>query len=156
MPLSDEMKCTRLAVLEANIDDMNPELFPYVSSAIFGAGARDVWLTPIVMKHGRPAQTLSVLCDPSLRDQIIQLIVRETTTFGVRTYEVERFEVDRAIETVETEIGQIEVKVAIDATGAVIQRSPEHRSCAAAAKRTGLPLGEVYRLAIAASAKMSR
>ncbi len=151
MPFPNIPQMITLTVLEANIDDMNPELFPHVIDGLLAAGARDAWVTPIIMKRGRPAHMLSALCDPDLKGQLVGVILRETTTLGVRSYGVERFELARETIQVATEIGQVEVKLGLDATGSVVQRSPEHRSCVAAAQRSGRPLREVYQLALAAA-----
>ncbi len=102
----------RLQLLETNIDDMNPEILGYVCQRLFDAGALDVWLTPILMKKGRPATLLSVLCQLERADRLIELILLETTSLGVRRQEVERLCVPRAIEQVETPWGPVRVKVA--------------------------------------------
>ncbi|NIP97587.1 MAG: nickel pincer cofactor biosynthesis protein LarC, partial [Akkermansiaceae bacterium] len=96
-----------LVVLETNIDDMNPQIFPHVMDRLFGAGALDVWLTQIIMKKGRPAVTLSVLCEEPKRGELTGIILRETTTLGVRFWGVSRSALERRMRTVKTPYGPI-------------------------------------------------
>jgi len=136
----------RLQLLETNIDDMNPEILGYVSQRLFEAGALDVWLTPIYMKKGRPATLLTVLCQLERADRLIELILLETTSLGVRRQEVERLCLPRAMEQVETPWGPVRVKVAHLPDG---QRkaAPEYEDCRALALAHGVPLREVYEAA---------
>ena len=134
-----------LLVIETNIDDMNPEVYPYLLERLFQAGARDAWLTPIHMKKGRPATIVSVLADPSGREAMVRTLLRETTTLGVRVREVVRYEAKRRIETVNTSLGPVRVKVKLEG-GVPVSLSPEHEDCAAVAASANLPLVEVYRI----------
>ena len=134
-----------LVVLETNIDDMNPEIYPYIMDRLLELGARDVWLTPIQMKKGRPAHMISVLANLADQETIVRELIRETSTLGVRVREVLRHEAERRIETVETTLGPVNVKLKIE-SGAPVSLSPEHEDCAAISARTGIPLKDVYRI----------
>lgn len=135
-----------IAVLEANIDDMNPEWFEYAQEQLFAQGALDVFYTPIFMKKNRPATKLTVLCDLGTVEPIVNALFRETSTFGVRTYEVRRQKLHRLSQTVDTPYGPIVVKVG-RWRGQVMQISPEYESCRQAARHTGVPLKDVYQSA---------
>jgi len=97
-------------VVETNIDDMNPQIYGNVVKKLFAAGAMDVWLTPITMKKGRPATTLSCLCDPEKTGKIAEMILRFTSTLGVRTYPVDKLKLDHIIREVDTSLGKIHIK----------------------------------------------
>jgi uncharacterized protein (TIGR00299 family) protein len=135
-----------IAVLEANLDDMNPEWFAYVQEQLFAQGALDVFYTPIFMKKNRPATKLTVLCEVSMLDPIVDTVFRGTSTFGLRTYEVRRQKLQRVSQTVDTPYGPIAVKIG-EWRGQVVQTSPEYEACRQAAQRCGVPLKEVYRVA---------
>jgi len=135
-----------ITVLEANLDDMNPEWFGYAQDTLFARGALDVFYTPIYMKKNRPATKLTVLCDAGSVEAIVDVLFRETSTFGVRTYEVRRHKLQRFSRAVETPYGPIAVKVG-RWRGRVVQLSPEYDACCEAARRSGVPLKEVYRAA---------
>jgi pyridinium-3,5-bisthiocarboxylic acid mononucleotide nickel chelatase len=135
-----------ITVLEANLDDMNPEWFEYVQEQLFMHGALDVFYTPIFMKKNRPATKLTVLCESSKLERIVETIFQGTSTFGVRTYEVRRQKLQRASQIVKTSYGQISVKIG-EWHGQVVQISPEYESCRQAAQRCGAPLKEIYRAA---------
>ncbi len=132
-----------LALLETNVDDMNPEFFEHVMERAFAAGALDVFLTPIQMKKNRPAILLSVLSQPKDVPALLNLLWRETTTIGVRVSEVKRASLPREIVTVETPFGAVKVKVA-RCGGQVENIAPEYEDCQRAAVRCSVPLGEVY------------
>lgn len=132
-----------LAVVETNIDDMNPEIYPYLMDRLLQLGARDVWLTPIQMKKGRPAHTLSVLTDLEKQQAIVGELMKETSTLGVRVSHVMRQEAERRVEKVETSLGPVRVKLKLQ-DGAPVSLAPEYEDCAAIASRTGLPLKDVY------------
>ena len=91
---------------ETNIDDMNPEILPYVMDRLLSAGALDVWYTPILMKKGRPAHTLSILSRPGDLGALTEIALRETTTLGVRTYAVQRTCLSRESHAVPTPLGE--------------------------------------------------
>lgn len=135
--------------VDANIDDMSPELAGAASDALFAAGALDVWWTPITMKKGRPAVTLSVLAEATARDAVIAAMLRETTTIGVRYAELSRTVLTRSIVEVDTRYGRIPLKIASDGE-AVRNVAPEFEACAAAAKAHGVPVKVVFAAALAA------
>ena len=138
-------------LLEANIDDMNPELYEYVIGRLFAAGAQDAWLTPITMKRGRPAATLHVLCGPGDEVGCRDVIFAETTTLGMRRSPVEKWALPREIITVEIRDGTVRVKVARSSSGAVSGIAPEYSDCAALATETGRPLKQIFSEAHAAA-----
>jgi pyridinium-3,5-bisthiocarboxylic acid mononucleotide nickel chelatase len=135
-----------IAVLEANLDDMNPEWFEYAQEQLFAQGALDVFYTPIFMKKNRPATKLSVLCEVGKVDPIVDTLFQHTSTFGVRSYDVRRQKLQRFSQTVDTPYGQIAVKIG-QWRGQVVQVSPEYEACRQAARRCGVPLKEIYQAA---------
>ena len=132
----------RLIIVETNMDDMNPQIYEYLMSRLFKNGALDVFLMPIQMKKGRPAILLKVLCSENKKGNIIDTIFEETTTIGVRTYEVERHCLERRIENVSTPYGKVRVKVA-ERNGKVLNIQPEYEDCKEIAEKKKLPLKEV-------------
>jgi uncharacterized protein (TIGR00299 family) protein len=134
---------TRETVLETNVDDLSPELSAYVLERLFEAGAQDAWLTPIVMKKGRPAVTISVLCSPARQDAIRDVLFRETGTLGVRASWVEKRALKREWIEVRTAHGSVRVKVG-RLEGRVLSVSPEYEDCAAVARVAGIPAREVF------------
>jgi uncharacterized protein (TIGR00299 family) protein len=139
----------RAVQLEANLDDMNPELCEHAAERLFEAGALDVWWTPVMMKKSRPALVLGVLAPAARRDEVAAVILRETTSLGVRFVETERRTLERRVETVETRYGRVAVKVGL-LGGEVVNVAPEYEACRQIAKERGVPLKAVYAAAIAA------
>jgi len=138
-----------VTVLETNLDDINPEILGWVSQRALAAGALDCFHTPIQMKKGRPAALLTVLCEPAQADSLTELLLRETTAFGVRRHAAERRKLQREFVTAATPHGPVTVKLGrLD--GRVVQASPEFESCRAAAEQAGVPLRSVYEAALAA------
>ncbi|MGH2543710.1 MAG: LarC family nickel insertion protein, partial [Ardenticatenaceae bacterium] len=135
-------------LIETNIDDMNPELYEAVAGALFANGARDVWWTPIQMKKSRPAIKLSVLAPKAQEARMAQIILQETTTLGVRLYDVRGYAAERRFEQVETPFGPIPVKLKI-LDSAIIAAMPEFESCKSAALQHGVPTRRVYEAATA-------
>lgn len=133
----------RAVILESNIDDMNPEVYGYVTEKLLAEGAMDVWLTPIYMKKGRPATILSVLCSASLQHQLTRVILTETTTLGVRSFQVDKEMLERNSVTVATPWGEVPVKQAI-LDGEVIKQKPEFEACRQIAQANNIPLAQVY------------
>ena len=133
----------RALVAETNIDDMNPELVPYVVDSLLAAGAQDAWTTPIVMKKGRPAITLYALFDPDDQDRVLDVIYRETTTLGIRINSVTKDALPREWLEVEVEGHAMRVKLARRG-GDVITAAPEYEDAVTVATATGLALREVY------------
>jgi hypothetical protein len=135
-----------ITVLEANLDDMNPEWFEYAQERLFAQGALDVFYTPIFMKKNRPATKLSVLCETGKVDTLVETLFHNTSTFGVRTYEVRRQKLQRFTQTVDTPFGPIAVKIG-QWRGQVVQISPEYESCRQAARRCNASLKAIYQAA---------
>ena len=125
-------------VVEANVDDLDPRLWPGVLAALLEAGAADAWLTPIVMKKGRPAHTLSVLVRPELAERVRAVVVAETTTIGLREHPVTKRPLPREVVEVQVDGTRVRVKVAQHA-GRRITAQPEWDDVAAAARATGRP-----------------
>ena len=134
-----------LSLLETNIDDSTPEVLAYAQERLFELGARDVWFTPIQMKKNRPATMLSALVPFDLESEAVRLILRETSTLGVRVRSVSRYEADREIVAVKTTLGQVSVKVKV-LDGKPVAIAPEYEDCRRIAIGRGLPLQEVLRI----------
>jgi len=144
----------QLMLFETNIDDMSPGLYGYVLERLFERGAVDVWFTPIQMKKNRPAVMLSVLASAEVEGQIVETILRETSTLGVRVQRMARHESAREIVQFDSSLGQVMVKVKL-LHGVRIALSPEFEDCRRLAQKHGLPLQEVYRIITAeASAQL--
>jgi hypothetical protein len=141
-------------VLEANVDDLDPRLWPGVIQALLDAGASDAWLTPIQMKKGRPAVTVSVLTPPAHSDALRRVLFRETSTIGLREREVTKRSLDRSVETVTLDDGTpIRVKVArLD--GEVVNAVPEFDDVATAAAKQDRPVKAVLAEANALAARL--
>jgi hypothetical protein len=135
-----------LAMLETNIDDLNPEFYDYVMARLFAANALDVFLSPIQMKKNRPATLLRVLCQPGDVDPLIEILFTETSTLGVRQQMVTRHCLPRSSQTVETPYGPVRVKVARRDNGWA-KAAPEYDDCRQLAEERGVALREVYRAA---------
>jgi pyridinium-3,5-bisthiocarboxylic acid mononucleotide nickel chelatase len=131
-------------IVECNIDDMNPEFYDYITDSLFSAGAKDVYITPIIMKKSRPAVKLSVLCTTNAEARINEVLFRETSTIGVRKYLVDKTVLDRVIETVSTPLGEVRVKSAFF-KGVCIKSKPEYDDCIKIAREKGIPVSQVYR-----------
>jgi pyridinium-3,5-bisthiocarboxylic acid mononucleotide nickel chelatase len=144
-----------VVLLECNLDDTTGEALGYAMERLLSAGALDVWFTPIQMKKNRPASKLSVLALPGSAGGLAQLLLQETTTLGVRQTLVNRIKAGRESMPVETEWGTITVKLK-RMHGQPISASPEYEECAALARRSGVPLQEIYALAQAAAREKLR
>ena len=142
---AEPLAASTLSLVETNIDDMSPEAFPFVSERLFELGARDVWLTPITMKKGRAGLKLSALVELGIESQAVELVLRETTTLGVRVTPVIRYEAERESVTVQTSVGAASVKVK-RLRGRYVSLSPEYEDCRRIARETGLPILDVYRV----------
>ncbi len=129
-------------LLETNIDDMNPQAYELLAERLFENGALDVWLTPVVMKKGRPGIVVSVLGPASRRSELAETLILHSTTLGVRTIAIDRTKADRHIETVVTRWGDVRVKLRVW-HGRIIDVMPEYDDCARIARDTGVPLREV-------------
>jgi uncharacterized protein (TIGR00299 family) protein len=141
--------------VEANVDDLSPELAAHALERVFAAGAVDGWWTAVTMKKGRPGLQLTALVAAGQRDAVVSAILTETTTIGVRFDPVDRHVLARELVPVDTRFGPITVKVARDGDR-VVNAAPEFEDCKAAAAKAGVPLKEVYAAAIAAWVARSR
>lgn len=138
-------------LIETNIDDMTPELIPHCVKSLISAGASDAWTTPIVMKKGRPAFTLSALVRDDVREAVLDVIYRETTTLGVRMQQITKDELER--EWLNVKVGGQQVRVKLGLRGHhVVNVSPEYEDALIAARAEGIPLREVYEKAVAEAA----
>jgi uncharacterized protein (TIGR00299 family) protein len=133
------------SVIECNIDDMNPEYYDYIIDSLFDAGAKDVYITPIIMKKSRPAVKLSVLCDLGTEKKIEEVLFKETSSLGLRKYTVEKIALDRRIEHIKTEFGEVRVKSGFY-RNKLIKSKPEYEDCIRIAKEKNIPINEVYRM----------
>ncbi|MGY1837043.1 nickel pincer cofactor biosynthesis protein LarC [Blastococcus sp. SYSU DS0510] len=140
----------RPVVLEANVDDLDPRLWPGVLDALLAAGAWDAWLTPILMKKGRPAHTLSALCPPEVVAAVQAAVFATTSTIGLRVVEVGKVALERAHATVEVLGAPVGVKLAVSGDR-VVNVSVEYEDVAALARARELPVKEVLRAATAAA-----
>src|SRR5581483_80397 len=131
-----------VAVIETNIDDMNPQVYGYLMDKLLAAGALDLYYIPVQMKKNRPGILLSVVCAPDLVDNLSDLIFNETTTIGLRYYMAGRKVLAREIVEVTTEFGPVRLKVA-RMDGKIVNYSAEYDDCRAAAERNAVPLREV-------------
>jgi len=141
-----------VAVIRTTIDDMNPQIYPYVQERLFEAGALEAYLAQIVMKKGRPGVLLTVICETEAVDALTAILFRETTTIGARVSVETREELERWIERVATPYGAIRIKKARLGDGTV-KLAPEFESCKAASRRSGAPLGAVSEAARTAASK---
>ncbi len=137
----------RLLMIESNIDDMSPQFFGYVMERALASGALDCYFTSVQMKKNRPGVLIQILCRPGDRDAMCELLFAETTTLGVRSYEVERRAMQRETVRVETPYGAIDVKVARLGDG-IVKEMPEYEQCRAAAERAGVALRTVEAAAL--------
>jgi len=140
----------RLFMIETNLDDTSPQIAGYTLERAFALGALDCFLTPVQMKKNRPGVLVSILCRAAEREALTKLLFDETTTLGVRSYEVERRALAREFVSAETEFGAINVKVGRRGDGSVSNVAPEYEDCRAAALSAGVPLHVVETAARAA------
>ncbi|MFP4249207.1 MAG: nickel pincer cofactor biosynthesis protein LarC [Armatimonadota bacterium] len=145
---SDEARL--VTVIEANIDDMTGELIPNAIDRALEAGALDCWSAPIVMKKGRPALLLRAICEPGRAEEVASVILRETTTLGVRMTQMQRRCLARRRMTVGTKFGEVAVKLGYQGDE-VVTISPEYEDCRRAAEEHAVPLKAIYAAAIAAA-----
>ena len=143
----------RLWMLETNLDDASPQIIGHVMDRVLELGALDCFFTPVQMKKNRPGVLLSALCGPNEKEAIMKLLFMETTTLGVRSYEVLRRALRRSVVQVETQYGVIDVKVA-HLDGRIVNEMPEFEQCRAAAAKAGVPLKVVEEAARLALARM--
>lgn len=139
-----------VTVIEANVDDMSPQLYGYLVERALDAGALDITCSSIQMKKNRPGLEISVLCVPERAEGLAQLLFEETTTIGLRIHEAGRLVLDREVVKVETPYGTVRVKIAKRA-GKVINVSPEYEDCQRLAAEKSVPLKQVILAAQLAS-----
>ena len=132
-----------LVMIETNIDDMNPEIFDAVMESLFDARALDVYFSSIIMKKNRPATKISVLAEKQEREVLSKILLRETTSFGVRFYEVGRLTLEREIQKLKTSYGVIKIKIGT-LDGETVQAAPEFEDCRNAARKKKIPVKKVY------------
>jgi pyridinium-3,5-bisthiocarboxylic acid mononucleotide nickel chelatase len=135
-----------VVVIEANLDDMNPQIFGYFVEQALAAGALDVFSSSVQMKKNRPGLLVTLLAEPENLNRLIDLVFRETTTIGVRTHEVRRRTLKREIVAVETPLGEIRMKIS-RLNGTMLNVAPEYEDCQRLAAQKGIPLKEVLALA---------
>jgi hypothetical protein len=138
-----------VSVIEANVDDMSPQLYGFFVDQALAAGALDVTCTPIQMKKNRPGILVSVLCPPETSEALAQLLFEQTTTIGLRIYEARRKVLARELLSVETPYGAVRVKVA-GRDGKALNVAPEYEDCQRLATEKGVPLKQVILAAQAA------
>jgi hypothetical protein len=142
------VEATSIAVIEANIDDLSPQVLSYAMERLLERGALDVTLSPLLMKKGRPGSLLRVLARPEDQEGLAALVFEETTTLGLRLYRAERRVQARSLVEVETPHGKVRVKVS--GTGSF---APEYEDCRKLAEETGTPLKQILAEAHAAYLK---
>ena len=148
--VTNDVGGTAPLLLECNVDDLDPRVWPSVIAALLEAGASDAWLTPILMKKGRPAHTLSVLVAADRAPAVRTEVFRHTSTIGLREQAIGKTALDRAMRTVEVDGFVVHVKIAVH-EGRVVNAQPEYDDVARAAATTGRPVKEVLADAVAAS-----
>ena len=130
-------------VIETNIDDMNPEFYETAMDSLFKAGALDVYLNPVIMKKSRPANKISVLSLKKDVQCLIEILLRDTSSFGVRFYPVDRTVLDREIKTVKTSWGPVNIKIG-KLNGKTLQASPEYEDCKKLSSKARINISRVY------------
>lgn len=132
-----------IQIIETNVDDMSPEITGYVMDKLFEHGALDVFLVPILMKKGRPATQIRVLCSSDIRDLLIQVLLTETTTFGVRYYDADRVILNRDFIEINTQWGPVRAKRGY-LNGELIKTVPEYEDCKSLAEKNDVSLQSVF------------
>jgi len=142
--IDQEYETDTVIVVEANIDDMNPEIYPYVIERLMEAGAYDAFVLPVLMKKGRPGMILSAITERGKLDAVNAVIFKETTTLGVRTIPSERFKLPRSSREVKTSLGPVKVKVVVnEGTERIV---PEFEECKRIAREKNMALKDVYKI----------
>jgi len=133
-----------VTVIETNIDDMNPQIYEYVMVRLFKAGALDVYLTQVIMKKGRPGIVLTAICSDDRKEDLMNIILTETTSIGLRFYKAARKTLDREIKTVNTKWGKVRVKKSWKGKG-IKKLTPEYEDCKKIAAKYKIPLIDVLK-----------
>jgi uncharacterized protein (TIGR00299 family) protein len=144
----------RVTLIETNIDDMNPQVYDYLTEKLLRNGALDVFLTQVIMKKMRPGVKLSVLCNEEKRDALIAIIFRETTSIGVRYHAMPRLTMERKLKKIPTKHGRVRVK--FSRWGNIRKTMPEYEDCKIIAEERGVPLLDVFEEAKKAAMKAQR
>ncbi len=139
----------QLILLESNLDDLNPEIYPYVMESLFNAGALDVCLVPVQMKKNRPGTQIQVLAEVQKAEDMKDILFRETSTLGIRQTQVDRYSLPRNIQDVSTSFGIVRIKVAGEGTK-FQKASPEYEDCQKLARENDIPIQQVYQEAVKA------
>lgn len=140
--IGEEIDARGIYVIETNIDDMNPEFYPYIIERLQNV-AIDVYIIPVIMKKGRVGILLKVLVADKNLEEVKKIIFEETTSLGLRYYRVKRDKLERKIKTLETEYGKIRVKIGYY-NGKVVSISPEYEDCKKIAKKHKIPIKVIY------------
>jgi uncharacterized protein (TIGR00299 family) protein len=149
----EEEKGHQALLVECNVDDMNPELSDYISARLFSAGAGDVWFTPVIMKKGRPAFTISVICEEEHKNAVREILFTESTTIGLRVTPFSKETLHREFEEIETRFGKVVVKKSYF-NNRLVSVKPEADRCATIARETGLPMKQVIQEITAQAQKL--
>jgi uncharacterized protein (TIGR00299 family) protein len=136
-----------ITVIEANLDDMNPQIYGYFQEKALAAGALDVFTTPVQMKKNRPGTLLTVLCQPADAQALMSLIFAETTTFGLRAHSAQRRVLPREFVKVTTSFGEVRVKLS-RVNGRILHVAPEYDDCRKLAEEKNVPLQRVINEAL--------
>ncbi len=139
---TDDVERQEALLIECNIDDMIPEIYDSVMDELFEKGARDVFLTPIIMKKSRPAVKISIICEEADRRGIEEVLWLRTTTFGLRAYRISKAMLKRDFKTVKTKFGEVRLKTAYY-QGKKIKAKPEYEDCKRLARENGVSLREI-------------
>lgn len=134
-----------VVLIETTIDDMNPQFYGYVMDKLFEKGALDVYLTPVYMKKNRPGVVISVLAHENKEKSIVEVLFKETTTIGIRKFKIKRYELQREIKRVGTELGDVNFKIS-KYDGKIVNVSPEYEDLKRIAREKGVPLKDVYNI----------
>ena len=138
-----DTEISEAVMMECNIDDMNPELYDHLMENLFAAGAHDVFFTPIIMKKSRPALTVSVLCDADKQPVMEEILWRNSSTFGLRSYKVTKSMLPRKTVKVKTKYGAVRLKCGY-LNGSIIKSKPEYEDCKRLARENGVSVRDVY------------
>lgn len=132
-----------ITVIESNIDDMNPQFYDYIMNRLFKGGALDVFLTPIIMKKNRPAVKITLISEIDNANNLADILLSETTSFGLRMYKTERVKLKREIKVIKTEYGNVRVKMG-KRNSKIIKVVPEYEDCKRIAEEKGIPIKDIY------------
>lgn len=144
---AEDQTADECLVLECNLDDTTPELVGCLFDQLLSAGALDVFTSPVFMKKQRPGILLTILCLPADRERMLDLVFRESTTFGVREHITKRTILERSFQSVETTFGSVRIKIG-QRNGEIITASPEIEDCRKCASEGGVPVKNVYDAAL--------